>query len=141
MSLTINTACSAGLVAIHAGKLHLLFKDYDPLEGSLALGINLAYSPMGFIACCGGSMLSYKGRCFTFDTGADGYLRGEGCSGIHMNLEKYSKDCFCLVAGSQANQDGRSASITAPNGPSQEKCIIAAFREARLDAKEVDCFE
>jgi len=140
-SQTINTACSAGLVAMHTGKLHLKYKEFDPLEAVVCLGINLAYSPMPFIGCCGGGMLSYKGRSFTFDTGADGYGRGEGCSGVYMRNAEYSPSMFAICAGSQANQDGRSASITAPNGPSQEKCIKAAFREAKLKPPEVDCFE
>mmetsp|Transcript_65865 Transcript_65865/g.140935 ORF Transcript_65865/g.140935 Transcript_65865/m.140935 type:complete len:945 (+) Transcript_65865:73-2907(+) len=140
-SQTINTACSAGLVAMHTGKLHLKYKDYDPLTASLCCGINLAYSPFPFIGCCGGAMLSYKGRSFTFDVSADGYGRGEGCSGVYLNIEEYSKSVFALVAGSQSNQDGRSASITAPNGPSQEKCIKAAFKEAGLKPPEADCFE
>jgi polyketide synthase-associated protein len=140
-SQTLNTACSAGLVAMHTGKLYLKYRDTDPLEACSATGINLAYSPAVFIGCCGGQMLSYKGRSFTFDAGADGYGRGEGCCGVYMNMAQYTRDIFALVAGSQANQDGRSASITAPNGPSQEKCIKAAFREASLKPPEVDCFE
>lgn len=140
-SQTLNTACSAGLVAMHTGKLHLKYKDYDPLEAVVCCGINLAYSPIPFIGCCGGGMLSYKGRSFTFDISADGYGRGEGGSGVYMSLKGFSNDMFAAVAGSQSNQDGRSASITAPNGPSQEKCIKAAFREAGLKPQEVDCFE
>merc|ERR1712151_664689 len=62
-----------------------------------------------------------------------------GC--VYLQLEDYSRDCFSLIAGSQTNQDGRSASITAPNGPSQEKCIRAAFRETQRKPQEVDCFE
>merc|ERR1712151_109292 len=34
-SQTINTACSAGLVAMHTGKLHLKYKEFDPLEASV----------------------------------------------------------------------------------------------------------
>lgn len=140
-SQTINTACSAGLVAMHTGKLHLKYKDFDPLEAVVATGINLAYAPGPFIGCCSGGMLSYKGRSFTFDISADGYGRGEGSSGVYMKLSELDAQAFALVAGSQSNQDGRSASITAPNGPSQEKCIKAAFREAALKPQEVDCFE
>jgi len=140
-SQSINTACSAGLVAMHTAKLHLKYKDFDPLEAVIGAGLNMAYSPMPFVGCCSGGMLSYKGRSFTFDVGADGYGRGEGITSVYMNLKQYGNDVFALVAGSQANQDGRSASITAPNGPSQEKCIKAAFREAALKPPEVDCFE
>jgi len=140
-SQTINTACSAGLVAMHTGKLHLKYKDFDPLQAVVCGGINLAYSPIPFIGCCSGGMLSFKGRSFTFDVSADGYGRGEGGSGVYMRNQEYTPDIFALVAGSQSNQDGRSASITAPNGPSQEKCIRAALREGGLKPQEVDCFE
>eukprot|EP00403_Amphidinium_massartii_P017302 CAMPEP_0178421644 /NCGR_PEP_ID=MMETSP0689_2-20121128/26753_1 /TAXON_ID=160604 /ORGANISM="Amphidinium massartii, Strain CS-259" /LENGTH=914 /DNA_ID=CAMNT_0020043161 /DNA_START=31 /DNA_END=2772 /DNA_ORIENTATION=+ len=137
-SQTINTACSSGLVAVHNAKLFLKYKDFDPLVGALGSAVQLAYSPG---VCCAGQMLSFKGRCFTFDKGADGYLRGEGCSSVFMQSQPWSEDAFALVAGSQNNQDGRSASITAPNGPSQEKCIQAALKEAKLNPPEVDCFE
>jgi len=140
-SQTIHTACSAGLVAMHTGKLHLKYKDFDPLDGVVASGINMAYAPFPFIGCCAGGMLSFKGRSFTFDISADGYGRGEGTSGVFMRNKELTNDSFALVAGSQSNQDGRSASITAPNGPSQEKCIKAAFRESGLKPPDVDCFE
>ena len=60
-----------------------------------------AYSPFGFVSCCSGllprsgvpwqrfdqhghlgpgGMLSFRGRCFTYDKSADGYLRGEAVS-------------------------------------------------------------
>lgn len=77
-------------------------------------------------------MLSAQGRCFTYDCSADGYLRGEGVSGVYLELQPYSPQVFASLPGSQANQDGKSASITAPNGPSQEKCIRACFREVPL---------
>ena len=140
-SQTINTACSAGLVATHTGKLYLKYKDFDPLDGSICCGTQLAYSPFGFLGCCSGGMLSFRGRCFTYDKSADGYLRGEGVSGIYLELQPYSKEVFASMPASQANQDGKSASITAPNGPSQEKCIKACFREAKYSPAEVDCFE
>lgn len=140
-SITMNTACSAGLVAINTAKLHLKYRDYDPLEGCVGGGMNLAYSPMPFVSCCSGGMLSFKGRCFTFDCSGDGYLRGEGATFCFLKPGTFDESTYALLAGSQANQDGRSATITAPNGPSQEKCIKAAFREAGLSPPEVDCFE
>jgi len=46
-----------------------------------------------------------------------------------------------MIAGSQVNQDGRSASLTAPNGPSQERCNSAVIREAGLTPPEIDSTE
>lgn len=140
-SQTINTACSSGLVATHTGKVHLKYKDFDPLDGTICCGTQLAYGPFGFVGCCSGGMLSFKGRCFTYDVSADGYLRGEGVSSIFLELKEFGREVFTLMPASQANQDGRSASITAPNGPSQERCIRACFREAKYQPAEVDCFE
>lgn len=139
-SVTVNTACSASLVAIHSGKLHLKYKDFDPLVAAVAGGVQFAYSPLAFIGCCSGGMLSFMGRCFTFNATGDGYLRGEGAGFVCMQMQK-PESSYCSLAGSQTNQDGRSASLTAPNGPSQEKCIQAALRETQREPREVDCFE
>eukprot|EP00439_Symbiodinium_sp_Y106_P051354 s1906_g6.t2 len=127
--------------ATHTGKVHLKYKDFDPLDGTICCGTQLAYGPFGFVGCCSGGMLSFKGRCFTYDVSADGYLRGEGVSSIFLELKEFGREVFTLMPASQANQDGRSASITAPNGPSQERCIRACFREAKYQPAEVDCFE
>lgn len=140
-SQTINTACSAGLVATHTAKLHLLFRNYDPCVGVLGGGTQMALSPGPFIGCCMGTMLSFLGRSFTYDVTADGYMRGEGTSCGFFTYKQYTNECFSVLAGSDVNQDGRSASLTAPNGPSQEKCARAAMRECWFTAVDVDCAE
>jgi len=61
--------------------------------------------------------------------------------GIAFGKKKYSEGGLACVAGTQANQDGRSASMSAPNGPAQEKCIKAVLRESGLTPTEIDCFE
>merc|ERR1711933_520282 len=60
-----------------------------------------------------------------------------------FKMRDYGKDqgILACLAGSQANQDGRSASLSAPNGPAQEKCIQSVLKERALTPSEVDCFE
>merc|ERR1719254_247794 len=142
-SMTIDTACSSSLVCTHVSKLHLRFKDYDPMPGSIVNGLNLMLYPGPFVGCCGAGMLSHVGRSFTFNTSADGYARGEACGAAMFKLKTYKPDgnIFGCLAGSQANQDGRSASLTAPNGPAQEKCFRAVLKECALTPTEIDCFE
>merc|ERR1712137_628934 len=53
----------------------------------------------------------------------------------------YGDKGYCILAGTQANQDGRSASMTAPNGPAQERCVNAVLRETGRTPTEVDMFE
>mmetsp|Transcript_58665 Transcript_58665/g.110400 ORF Transcript_58665/g.110400 Transcript_58665/m.110400 type:complete len:942 (+) Transcript_58665:64-2889(+) len=142
-SMTIDTACSASLVCTHTAKLYLLHKQWDPVEACITCGVNLLLSPLSFVGCCGAGMLSHNGRCFTYNQSADGYARGESTAAHCMKNRPYNLDNGDLVmcAGSQVNQDGRSASLTAPNGPSQEKCNLAVMREAGLTGPEVDCTE
>lgn len=142
-SMTIDTACSSSLVCTHVSKLHLRFKDFEPMPATIVNGLNLMLYPGPFIGCCAAGMLSHEGRCFTFNSTADGYARGELCGALCFKLKQYDSNTGSLacLAGSQANQDGRSASLTAPNGPAQEKCIKAVLRECALTPTEVDCIE
>eukprot|EP00442_Polarella_glacialis_P001443 CAMPEP_0115138544 /NCGR_PEP_ID=MMETSP0227-20121206/57733_1 /TAXON_ID=89957 /ORGANISM="Polarella glacialis, Strain CCMP 1383" /LENGTH=932 /DNA_ID=CAMNT_0002546191 /DNA_START=108 /DNA_END=2902 /DNA_ORIENTATION=- len=142
-SMTIDTACSSSLVCSHVSKLHLRYKDYDPMPASIVNGINLMLYAGPFVGCCAAGMLSHEGRCFTFNASADGYARGELCGALCFKLKQFDPQTgsIACLAGSQANQDGRSASLTAPNGPAQEKCIKAVLREAHLTPTEVDCIE
>mmetsp|Transcript_33206 Transcript_33206/g.60146 ORF Transcript_33206/g.60146 Transcript_33206/m.60146 type:complete len:946 (+) Transcript_33206:81-2918(+) len=142
-SMTIDTACSSSLVCTHVSKLHLKYKDFDPMPASIVNGLNLMLIPGPFIGCCGAGMLSHEGRCFTFNSTADGYARGELCGALCFKHKQFDPKTgsICCLAGTQSNQDGRSASLTAPNGPAQEKCIKAVLRECRLTPTEVDCIE
>jgi 3-oxoacyl-(acyl-carrier-protein) synthase len=142
-SMTIDTACSSSLVCLHTGKLYLMHKHYDPCEAVIDTGVNLSMSPLTYIGCCGAGMHSHLGRCFTYNFSADGYARGEAtasCAYKLKNLDKEAGD-FALLAGSQVNQDGRSASLTAPNGPSQERCNAAVIKEIGIKPPEIDTTE
>jgi polyketide synthase-associated protein len=141
-SMTIDTACSSGLVCIHVSKMHLRMQDWDPMPASIVNGVNLMLHIGPFLGCCGANMLSHEGRCFTFNVTADGYARGELCGALAFKQEKYDEQVsLACLAGSQVNQDGRSASLTAPNGPSQERCLQAVLRETGLKSSEIDIFE
>jgi len=141
-SMQIDTACSSSLVCLHVSKLHLRHQEFDPMPACIINGVNLMLAPGPFLGCCGANMLSHEGRCFTFNATADGYARGELCSSICTKRAQYDPSIhLACVAGTQANQDGRSASMTAPNGPAQERCINAVLRETKLTPTEIDCIE
>jgi len=142
-SMTIDTACSSSLVATHVAKLHLRYKDNDKMPAAIVNGLNLMLFPGPFVGCCAAGMLSHAGRCFTFNSTADGYARGELSGAICFKMKQFDANdgSLCCLAGSFSNQDGRSASLTAPNGPAQEKCINSVLKEVGLTPTEVDCFE
>ena len=75
-SMTIDTACSASLVALDAGSRSLCPGDGGKL---LVGGVSLHLTPGCLIGLSQAKMLSPSGRSKTFDDSADGFGRGEGC--------------------------------------------------------------
>ncbi|MBI3243488.1 MAG: SDR family NAD(P)-dependent oxidoreductase [Chloroflexi bacterium] len=126
-SLSVDTACSSALTAVH-----LATQSLRAGESRLALagGVNLMLSPELTVTFSKYHMMSADGRCKTFDAEADGFVRGEGCAVIVLKrLSDAIADgdnILALIRGTAANQDGPSSGLTAPNGPSQ----VAVIREA-----------
>ena len=103
---------------------------------ALAAGVNLILSPENSIACSRWGMLSPDGRCKTFDAGADGYVRSEGCGVVVLKrLSDAVRDgdrVLAVVRGSAVNQDGASSGQTVPNGPAQQALMRQALAASRL---------
>jgi len=136
----MNTACSSGLTALHNAKLVLCYP-HDPVESFLVCGVSMNTTPNVFMGNCSTSALSFMGRSFTFDKGADGFGRSEGATGCVWKLLPWSEEVYGMLAGSGLNHDGRSASLSAPNGPAQERAIRSVLEEVKIDPPEIDCFE
>ncbi len=139
---SIDTACSSSMVAVHTAVQNLRNSEADM---AIAAGINLMLSPLGSILCSRARMMSFKGRCQTFDASADGYVRGEGGAVLVMKrLSDARRDgdrILAVVRGSALNQDGRSSGLTAPNGQAQEAVIRAALANAGLSPSDISYIE
>ena len=86
------------------------------------------------------SFLSSQGRCYPFDTRANGYGRGEGVAAVLLKpLEAALKDgdnVRCVIRGSSVNSDGRTPGITMPSTEAQLQVIRNAYKQAGVDPKE-----
>nr|VFK14085.1 MAG: Acyl transferase domain-containing protein [Candidatus Kentron sp. LPFa] len=141
-ALAVDTACSSSLVAIHTACQSLRGAE---CESALAGGVNLNLFPESMAALSRTRALSPEGRCKTFDAGADGYARSEGC-GIVV-LKRLSDaiadqdNVLAVIRGSAINHDGASSGFTAPNRLAQEKVIREALHNARVTPTEVSYIE
>jgi len=140
--LTIDTACSASLVAVHAACAAIRAGECDR---ALAGGVSLVNTVTQYLANSRAGMLSPDGRCATFDASANGFVQGEGCGAVVLKpLRQARADgdrIYAVIKGSAVNQDGRTNGITAPNGDSQRSLMRRAHEAAGIGAGAIGMVE
>ncbi len=141
-SATIDTACSSSLVAIHRAVVAI---QNGYCDMAIAGGVNVIISPFIHIALSKNGMLSMDGKCKTFDSNANGYVRGEGAGVVILKpLKKALEDrdyIHAIIRGSSENHGGRTNSLSVPNPNAQADLIVNAFKEAGIDPSTISYIE
>ncbi|MFD0385488.1 polyketide synthase [Streptomyces stramineus] len=135
-SLSVQTACSTGLVAIHTACQDLLSHACDV---ALAAAASLSPSPkLGYRYVPDGTF-SPDGHCRAFDADAAGTISGDGVGTVVLKrLADAVADgdrIRAVIKGSAINNDGRrKVGFNAPSIEGQAEAIITAQAEAGIDA-------
>ncbi|CAN5129254.1 mycocerosate synthase [soil metagenome] len=141
-ALTVDTACSTGLLSVH-----LACRSLQTGESDLALAgaAMVMLTPSVTASASAQGMLSPNGRCRPFDTGADGFVRAEGCAMVLLkrldDAEADGDRILAVIRGTASNQDGRSETITTPSRDAQVAVYEAALSAAGVDADSVTVVE
>ncbi|KAH7394644.1 thiolase-like protein [Pyrenochaeta sp. MPI-SDFR-AT-0127] len=141
-SITLDTACSSGLVAVH-----LACQSLRTGESSMAVvgGSNLILSPDIQIEMSDMHFLSPDSISYALDERASGYARGEGVGAVilkPLDLALRDNDLIrAVIRGTAASSDGRTPGITMPSKEAQIHLIRSAYKAAGCDVSQTGYFE
>ena len=142
-SITVQTACSTSLVAIHMACQSLLNGEVDM---ALAGGVTIELPHAVGYLYKEGEILSPDGHCRSFDADSQGTLFGSGCGVVALRRLHDALDdgdpIHAVIVGSAINNDGASkVGYLAPSVDGQARCVTEALEIAEIDADSVQYIE
>jgi acyl transferase domain-containing protein/acyl carrier protein len=142
-SITVQTACSTSLVAIHLACQSLLWGESDmALSGAVSVKVP---HKVGYLSD-GGGILSPDGHVRAFDANANGTVFGSGAGIVVLKrLSDAVADgdtIHAVIKGSAVNNDGsEKAGYTAPSVNRQAEVVIEALSAAGVTAETIGYLE
>ena len=142
-SINVQTACSTSLVAIHYAAQALRAGECDM---ALAGGSTIELPQGHGYVFKENEILSPDGQCRAFDHRAQGTVFGSGAGVVALRrLDDAVRDGDPIIAvlkGSAINNDGADkAGYLAPSVSGQADAILAAHKNAGIDAETIDYVE
>lgn len=142
-SLTVQTACSTSLVAVHLACQSLLNRECDV---ALAGGVSISVPQTSGYVHEEGDIASPDGRCRAFDAAAAGCIKGNGSGVVVLRrLEDALRDgdpIRAVIKGTAVNNDGaEKVGFTAPSVAGQAAVITEALAVAGVDPASISYVE
>ena len=142
-SVSVQTACSTSLVAVHMAAQSLLSGECDM---ALAGGASIELPHRQGYRFAEGEILSPDGHCRAFDDGAAGTVFGSGAALVVLRrLEDALRDgdnIYAVIRGSAVNNDGsQKAGYLAPSVDGQASAAAEALAVAGVEPGSISYVE
>ncbi|WP_230427435.1 SDR family NAD(P)-dependent oxidoreductase [Collimonas humicola] len=141
-SLTVSTACSSSLTAVHMARQSILGGECDM---ALAGGVNLSLHPSKYLMLQDMKVLSPDGQERTFDEAANGLVPSEGVGMVLLKrLSRALADgdqIYGVIRGSSISHAGTGAGQYLPNLKVLEETAVRSLRESGLRAEDLSYIE
>jgi acyl transferase domain-containing protein/thioesterase domain-containing protein/SAM-dependent methyltransferase/acyl carrier protein len=142
-AVTVQTACSTALTAVHSACQSLLGYECD---AALAGGVSALLPQQRGYRYQEGNILSRDGYCRPFDADASGTVAGCGVGVVVLkrfaDAVENGDRIVALIRGSAINNDGgEKIGYTAPSIPGQRDVIRLALAQAGVDPADIGYVE
>ncbi|WP_039913727.1 SDR family NAD(P)-dependent oxidoreductase [Cellvibrio mixtus] len=141
-SITIDTACSSSITAIHMACDALKKGEID---AAIAGGVNLSLHPLKYTLLSNLRFLSSDGRCRSFGVGGDGYVPAEAVGAVILKRKsdalRDGDHIYGVIRSTAVNHGGRTSGFTVPNPNRQAALIKDAIHTAGVDARDISYVE
>ena len=142
VNFTVDAACASSLTAIYQAVAELEDGRSDLV---IAGGVDTVQGPFGYLCFSKTQALSPRGRCSTFDVGADGIVISEGIAMVALkrlaDAERDGDRVYAVIKGVGGSSDGRARSMTAPHPDGQIRALARAYDKAGYSPATVGLFE
>lgn len=138
-SMTVQSACSTSLVAIHQAAKSIIDGD---AEMAIAAGVSITHPRKEGYLWHQDMILSKDGHCRPFSNDTSGTVTGNGCGVVLLkSLAQALKDgdnIYAVIKGSAVNNDGMDkVGYTAPGIKGQRDVIHKALANAKVSAEDI----
>ena len=142
-SVSVGTACSTSLVAVHLACQSLLAFESDM---ALAGGVSVHLPLVGGYHYQDGGILSPDGHCRPFDAAAQGTVSSDGAGIVVLKrLSEAVEDgdvIHAVIRGSAVNNDGsQKVGFTAPSPAGEARAITEAMAMAEVEPETMAMVE
>lgn len=141
-SMSVDTACSASLTA-----LHLACESLRRGESRMAIagGAYLNLHPMKFAMLSEQRMMSPDGVCRPFGEGGNGFVPGEGVGAVVLKPLKAAladgDHVHAVIRATSISHGGRTNGYTVPSPKAHAAVIRAALRRTGIDPRTIGYVE
>ncbi|KAJ5971623.1 uncharacterized protein N7479_001541 [Penicillium vulpinum] len=141
-SMTLDTACSSSMVALHTACLNIMAGE---CTAALVGGSSIITSMLWHQDMAAGNFLSPTGQCKPFDDNADGYCRAEGFGFVFLKkLSDAVRDgnpVLATIPSTGVYQNQNSTPLFVPNAPSLSRLLTDVVRKSGVPAKDISLVE
>ncbi|OAF68425.1 hypothetical protein A3Q56_03845 [Intoshia linei] len=138
-SYTVDTACSSGMVALDNARTAI---EIGLCDAAIVGASGILIRPSSFAQFNKLGMLSKTGKCHSFDSECDGYVRSDALGVIILQKSTNARRIYADLVYSKHNTDGfKEQGVTYPSGNMQAKLFKEIYNHIDLDPSKVGWIE